>query len=79
MIKRAPKTTGPLHGRPGIPRPKKGAGRVETRVGGERKIGTHKETYGTTAKKPQDDDRPLKHNSTQKKHKRRQRLEQKLI
>ena len=78
-MKRAPKTTGPLHGRPGIPRPKAGSGKVEHRVAGARKIGTHKETYGQNAKKPQDDDRPLKHGSVQKKHKRRQRLEQKLI
>lgn len=48
--------------------PKRGAGK--------RAIKDPKKMLGKTAKKPEDDDRPLKHNATQKRHKLRQKLEQ---
>ena len=45
----------------------------------KRKIVQPKKLFGQTAKKPEQDDRPLKHGAVQKKHKRRQMLAQKRI
>jgi hypothetical protein len=41
-----------------------------------RKIAMPKNMLGKTAKKPENDDRPLKHGRTAKQHKRAQRLDQ---
>ena len=46
---------------------------------GVRKILDPRPHYGLTAKKPEKDDRPLRHSKTAKKHKLRQKLEQKIL
>lgn len=50
-----------------------------TPAAGTRKTANPIEHYGQTAKKPEKDDRPLKHGPVQKKHKKRQILEQQKI
>ena len=46
---------------------------------GGRKIAKPIAHFGKTAKKPENDDRPLKHGHTARRHKRRQLLEQRKI
>jgi hypothetical protein len=65
---------------PSAPKPSRQAAKIPKQgTVGSRKTLDPKPHFGHTAKKPENDDRPLKHGKVQKSHKKRQILEQQKI
>lgn len=72
-MSRHPDVSAATRKNPAAPKPARQAARIpKSGTAGQRKTLNPKEHFGKTAKKPENDDRPLRHSATQRRHKRAQ-------